>query len=101
MTSEAQRDANRANAQLSTGPKSDSGKASSARNARKLGMLSRNCLMDHESKGEFLTFAIRFRYELAPMGELEELLVDRITSCAWRLRRVICRVADVGVQREI
>ena len=27
--------------------------------------------------------------QLQPVGELELLFVDRITSCAWRLRRVI------------
>jgi hypothetical protein len=31
----------------------------------------------------------RLRHQLAPVGELELLLVDRIVSIAWRLRRAI------------
>ncbi|MGZ4317245.1 MAG: hypothetical protein ACXVRS_15655 [Gaiellaceae bacterium] len=34
-----------------------------------------------------------------PVGELEQLLVDRITSCAWRLRRVVLVESGLFVAR--
>jgi hypothetical protein len=37
--------------------------------------------------------------QFEPSGELEQLLVDRITSCAWRLRRVLQVEAGLFVAR--
>src|SRR5712692_4358695 len=36
---------------------------------------------------------------LEPVGELEQLLVDRITTCAWRLRRVVLVESGLFVAR--
>jgi hypothetical protein len=36
-----------------------------------------------------LHFGKRLRAQLAPVGELEHFLVDRIVSTAWRLRRLV------------
>ena len=54
MSTPAQRDANRRNAQRSTGPKSPEGKARSARNATTHGIFCRDICLDGESEAEFV-----------------------------------------------
>jgi len=89
MTSERQAEANRQNAQKSTGPCTAAGKAAVALNGIKHGLLSRECLLKGESEAELVAFGKRLRAKLAPVGELELLLADRVVSTAWRLRRLI------------
>src|SRR5215467_9317787 len=89
MTTERQAMANRVNASRSTGPRTPEGKARVALNARKHGLLSRESLVKGESEVDLLDFGKRLRAQLAPVGELELLLVDRIISNAWRLRRAV------------
>ena len=87
MTSQAQVAANRRNASKSTGPRTPAGKAAVARNGIKHGFLSRECLVKGESEADLVGFGKRLRAQLAPVGELEFLLADRIVATAWRLRR--------------
>ena len=87
MTSQAQVAANRCNATKSTGPRTSAGKAAVARNGIKHGFLSRECLVKGESEADLVGFGKRLRAQLAPVGELELLLADRIVATAWRLRR--------------
>jgi hypothetical protein len=89
MTSERQAEANRQNAQKSTGPRSPAGKAVVALNGTKHGLLSRESLIKGESEVELVDFGKRLRAKLAPVGELELLLADRVVSTAWRLRRLV------------
>jgi len=83
-------EANRQNALKSTGPKTPRGKAYSARNAIKHGLFSGQ-IMDFISHGEDPTEyeeilnGLRAKYE--PMGTAEELEVERIALCWWRLKR--------------
>lgn len=95
MTSQRRLDANRRNAQKSTGPRTPAGKAVVALNAMKHGIFSGETLLAHDSEAEFLAFAKRLRAQLAPVGEMELLLADRIVSTAWRLRRAI--VMETGL----
>ena len=90
QTSEAQLAANRSNARKSTGPRTPVGKAVVARNGIKHGLLSRECLVKGESEADLVSFGKRLRAQLAPVGELELLLADRIISTAWRRRRLVC-----------
>ena len=46
-------------------------------------------MIQGESEAELIDLGKRLRGQLAPMGELELLLADRIVSTAWRLRRAI------------
>src|SRR4029077_12612317 len=84
-----QAEANRLNALKSTGPRTLAGKALVAYNATKHGLLSRECLVKGESEADLVDFGKRLRAQLAPVGELEFLLVDRIVSTAWSLRRLV------------
>ena len=89
MTSLRQIEANRHNATKSTGPRTPQGKAVVALNALQHGLLSREAVIEGESEAELVDLGKRLRRQLAPIGELELLLVDRIVAAAWRLRRAI------------
>ena len=89
MTSQRQIEANRRNAINSTGPRTTPGKAVVALNAIQHGLLSRQAVIQGESDAELVDLGKCLRGQLAPAGELELLLADRIISTAWRLRRVI------------
>ena len=88
MTSERKVEANRKNALKSTGPKTPEGKDVVRVNALKHGLLSREILLPGEDEAALRELGERLRTELQPAGELEDLLVDRITSHFWRLRRL-------------
>ena len=89
MTSEAKLEANRQNAKKSTGPKTPKGKAVVSKNAMKHGLLSSVTLIEGECEQTFREFEQQLYLAMAPASELEILLVDRIISTAWRLKRVI------------
>jgi hypothetical protein len=88
----AQIEANRRNAQHSTGPKTPEGKAASSLNATKYGILARQLIVQgqniQESSEEFQNFWTEYHEHLTPVGPLEEMLVDQIVAINWRMRRV-------------
>ena len=88
MTSDRQAEANRQNADKSTGPRAPEGKAAVRLNALKHGLLSQEVLLPDENEEALQELGERLRSELQPVGELENLLVDRILSLIWRLRRL-------------
>jgi hypothetical protein len=88
MTSDRRAEANRRNALRSTGPKTPEGKAAVRLNALKHGLLSREILLPGEDEEALRELGERLRAELQPVGELENLLVDRIIAAYWRLRRL-------------
>lgn len=85
--------ANRLNAGKSTGPKTVNGKAVAKMNALKHGILSREVVVRglhiKESRRDFAALHRRFFDELAPVGPVEEMLVDQIVTAHWRLRRAL------------
>jgi hypothetical protein len=96
--SPAQLAANRRNAQKSTGPQTERGKAAAKMNALKHGVLAQTVLVRgqqfQESAGEFEQLCREFYASLAPEGPLEEMLVDQIIQAVWRQRRA--RTAESG-----
>ena len=100
MTTERQIETNRRNAAKSTGPRTDAGKAAVALNGIKHGLLSRQVLIKGESEADLVAFGKRLRVQLAPVGELEFLLADRIVSSAWRLRRALAVEASLFDKEE-
>ena len=88
MTSDRKAEANRQNALKSTGPKTTEGKAAVRLNAVTHGLLSEQVLLPDEDEDALRELSERLRHELQPEGELENLLVDRITAATWRLRRL-------------
>jgi hypothetical protein len=89
MLSEKQMIANRNNALKSTGPKSFEGKRIVARNAVRHGLLSNVdlTLIKGENRTEYEEFSSNLIADLAPVGQLETLLAERITGFFWRLKR--------------
>jgi hypothetical protein len=82
VASDAQIQANRLNAQRSTGPKTEAGKRAVRYNALKHGLLAETSLLPGEDAALFRDLVDGIRAQSEPAGELEQLLVDRITSYA-------------------
>lgn len=85
---EAQIEANRENGKKG-GVKTDEGKAISRYNAIKHGLLSQEILLVEEDEESLIELGKRLRADLKPANELEVVLVDRIVSNIWRLRRAM------------
>ncbi len=85
--------ANRRNAQLSTGPRTEQGKNRSRRNALKHGILASALLITKgagaEDPAEFEELLDSLHRDLAPVGALEEMLVEKIAVCLWRQKRAL------------
>jgi hypothetical protein len=88
MTSAKKAEANRRNALKSTGPKTPEGKAAVRLNALRHGLLTQQILLPGEDEDALRELDERLRAELQPVGELENLLVDRIIAAYWRLWRL-------------
>ncbi len=87
MLSEKQLAANRANAQLSTGPKTEEGKRRSSLNARRHNLTGQVTAMTEEDRIAHNTFSEALIKAMAPEGALELQLAQRIATDSWRLNR--------------
>ena len=88
MASEKQLRANRSNAQKSTGPRSLVGKAISRQNALTHGLLAQDVVIEGEDQGAYLDLQSALKEQLAPVGPLEEQLVNQVVAAFWRLGRL-------------
>ena len=95
MASEAQMRANTNNAQRSTGPRTDEGKAASAYNAMRHGMRAAGVLLPDEDPQPLADLHAELLRDLSPRGSMQRLLFDRIVAAAWRLRRA--HVVECGI----
>ncbi len=95
MASQQQIDANRQNAQKSTGPKTPEGKAAVCQNAFTHGLTAELACINGEDMDEFDATRQSFEDELKPVGPVQTLLVQRIVMAAWRLDRL--RLLEGGV----
>jgi CRISPR/Cas system-associated endonuclease Cas1 len=86
--SEKQLVANKQNAKKG-GVKTAEGKALTRLNALKHGLLSQEVLLTGENEETMAELEERLEAELQPQGELEKILVDRIVSSVWRLKRAL------------
>jgi hypothetical protein len=80
--------ANRANAQLSTGPTSMQGKANIAHNALKTGLTGRTILLPADDAAAYQAHIRRFVDQYRPTGERECELVQSLADSRWRLNRI-------------
>ncbi|MBV9038364.1 MAG: hypothetical protein JO182_28000 [Acidobacteriaceae bacterium] len=81
-------DANRANAQFSTGPTTPEGKAKSSLNAVKSGLTGRAVLLPSEDVAAYEAHIASFQKELHPIGDREHTLVQSLADTQWRLDRI-------------
>jgi len=87
--SEAQLAANRANAQLSTGPVTQAGRETSARNALKTGLTGRTVLLPSDDAAEYNRRLENAFTVHAPVTEEEQTLVQSLVDTDWRLQRIV------------
>ena len=88
MATEAQINANRLNAQKSTGPRTEEGKRTVSQNAVKHGLFAHEAVIKCEDPAEFELHREALIDELKPVGAIESMLAERIVSLSWRLQRV-------------
>ena len=90
--SERKRAANRKNAQRSTGPKTETGKSRSRGNAIKHGLFVQELALQRWLSVEDFNTVKRLFQKLVdhflPVGPVEELYVEIITDCYWKMRRL-------------
>jgi hypothetical protein len=82
-------DINRANSQLSTGPRTREGKSNSSRNSLKHGLASGALLIPGEDCAEFDSLRSALLEEHRPANHTEELLVNEMAQSWWLLQRAI------------
>ncbi len=103
MSTTAQIEANRQNAQKSTGPKSAEGKTISAKNAVKHGLFTVETVIKGENRADFELFREKLLDEFDPRGAVEIMLAERIVSLGWRLKRIVRiqdQVFDVMIEKD-
>ncbi|MFN7924935.1 MAG: hypothetical protein U0Q16_32860 [Bryobacteraceae bacterium] len=85
MMTDRKLEANRANAQHSTGPRTPEGKAASSRNATTHGLFSATFAVARQDREEFDIFLELQREELRPQGINEELIFSNLVQAAWKI----------------
>jgi hypothetical protein len=83
-----QLEANRRNAQQSTGPRTEIGKKTSSLNALRHGLTSRIVVLLTEDLAAYQTFSEEFLIDLAPETFAERQCAQTIIDTQWRLNRV-------------
>jgi hypothetical protein len=87
MASPAQILANRENAQLSTGPKTEAGKKASSRNSSRHGLTGTQIVMPGEDASAYEELREGLHFAHNPANDPERILVDQIAANGWRLMR--------------
>ena len=88
MSSAAQIEANQANAQSSTGPRTHEGKAASAINATKHGCFSKHAvLLNENDHRQFESLRNSYVYQFSPTNIVEVALLDQLVLAAWNIER--------------
>jgi len=88
MSSPAQINANRTNAQSSTGPTSGLGKSISSINAVKTGLTGRFLFIPEQEANQYEELMLSHQKLYQPVGPIETALVQSITDLVWRLDRI-------------
>jgi hypothetical protein len=87
MATAAQINANQANAQHSTGPRTAEGKTRSAQNAIRHGLTAKHLVIREEDREDFNNFQSSLIEELAPQGAVETITFHEVLHAAWNLQR--------------
>jgi hypothetical protein len=87
--------ANTANAQLSTGPRTEEGKSKSSQNARTHGLTAQNPVIPDEDRAAFYQLHGQLQAETKPQGTLQQIIFEELVHAAWNLQRVRAMEADL------
>jgi len=82
-----QLEANRRNAQKSTGPKTEAGKANARFNARRHGLTGQFYCMSAQDQDAYQTFETNLLTDLKPVGHYENQIAVSIIQDHWRINR--------------
>jgi hypothetical protein len=99
----ARADINRANAQHSTGPKTEAGKQRSALNALRHGLTGQIIVLPSDDLKAYQHHLKSFNREYQPKGATETHLVQTLADTAWRQARVSAlenNLLTLGIVRE-
>jgi hypothetical protein len=88
MATQAQINANRLNAQKSTGPRSVEGKTSTRFNALKSGINALSLVIPGENPEDFEALTRSFHEQFRPVNPLEAHFVETLARCSWTSRRL-------------
>ncbi len=88
MATEKQTEANRLNAQKSTGPRTEPGKSRSRLNAFRHGLTGQLDIMPEELREAHDTFIASIVLTLKPADDLENQIAHSIAESYWRLNRI-------------
>lgn len=88
LITEKQLDANRRNAQKSTGPKTLEGKAVVRLNALRYGLRARSILLPGENPEEYHQLCADLESGWQPQNRTEQLLVEQMAVAQWKLARL-------------
>ena len=88
LITEKQLDANRRNAQKSTGPKTLEGKAVVRLNALRYGLRARSILLTGENPEEYHQLCADLESGWQPQNRTEQLLVEQMAVAQWKLARL-------------
>src|SRR5262249_49542587 len=101
MATEKQIIANQQNARQSTGPRTESGKRRSRRNAVRHGLAAETVIDTLEDAADYRAFERAIKSDYSPQTAIEGQLVSRLGSMLWRLRRaVIIESGLLNIQAE-
>ncbi len=100
MATERQIQANRANAQKSTGPTSPEGKRISSQNGIPHNLVSGTVVLKGESMRRFNDLAGALMRQFQPRNSAETALVQTMTAARWRLLRM-WGIQTAGFQQEM
>jgi len=79
---------NRANAQHSTGPRTEAGKQRSSLNATRHGLTGQTIVLPSDDLDVYQQRLQRFFADYQPQGETEKQLVQTLADAAWRMNRI-------------
>ena len=104
MLSDIQLEANRANAQKSTGPKTDAGKQRSRLNGIRHGLTGQVVVLPNEDMEAFKLFATEIVDTLKPENAVERQLAQSYASFQWRINRAAAienTMFSLGIMEEV
>jgi hypothetical protein len=88
MATDKQTEANRQNAQHSTGPKTADGRAAVRLNGLKHGLTAQTLILPGENEADFQDLLDSYEAEHEPTTPTENTLVSQLAMATWRMRRL-------------
>ncbi len=86
---------NRANAQHSTGPRTEAGKQRSSLNAIRHGLTAQTVVLPSEDPAAYESHRLQFIEQYQPASPTENQLVQELIDTSWRLNRIPVLEADL------